>query len=229
MIDIAAIVWSKILNKQLPNSKTVFAVIVTAGLGASGVVGAETHTGTGNAYPVADVLKEFQAVCGSVPNFAQADAEADRLGWMQVLEPESTPLAGIIAMMKSREAQNEMRTQGVEEKGMSWRSKSVSGQTLYLAVSSLAANAQGVTINGCRLYDFDDAQGISPDAVSKLIGREPSGSGRDDDATATFWKPGFSPTQPRLELIQVIPDAPHKTIVGSGFALRTNQLQRLGE
>lgn len=77
----------------------------------------------------------------------------------------------------------------------------VENEELYLVYSDVVI--EGAIVNGCRLYDVNEARRISIDTATGWIGREPDRQIESDEFLQAAWEPGILNARDSFEIFHV--------------------------
>lgn len=175
------------------------------------------------AYDVEFVGQFIDACIASRTSLADNKAAAEAAGWVTVADNANPELGSIIGF--SNQAAADIRANNGEFDSAVYQ-KPVDGVMHYLIVSDalIGYGPARENILGCYLYDFDAATPPDPDAVTTLVGAEPTAYQIDEDVASWQWNaPQKFPGVMDIYLTYVPDGSQYQTQYGfSGLVLQLN-------
>jgi hypothetical protein len=180
--------------------------------------------GAAPSYPADEVLAAFATACATAEDFAVAKAGIAAAGWTPVAEDASNPLGKLVMLGKT--AVSAMADVTPLEGGS--YGKMVAGRQLYLALSG--ATTSGITVKGCRVYDFAAPAAIPPQDLESWAVRAPNDVKEPGQGVMMVtWNPGLKPGHSEMQVGFVPADSPIGKALGvTGLNFATSAMDLAG-
>ena len=157
-------------------------------------------------YPSKHVLTAFGEVCRPLEDMTQAEALAVKAGWQKFTPDPASPIGELLAFGRSEGEKMLEKEGGGSMTPSSVLRRTVAGEDLVVIFTGVRMN--GVSVNGCRMYDVGETRGIDAAAAQAWVGRAPDTAVAEDNLNLSSWEPGFAPKHQSLEIFFVPPGSP---------------------
>ncbi|QPQ54152.1 hypothetical protein IC614_07180 [Allosphingosinicella flava] len=166
-----------------------------------------------SAYPADAVLTAFEEACANVVDLDLARRELGKTEWQEFTPEVGTPVEKLISLGK------EMLGDSIKMRPTHAFRRTVAGESLHLILSGV--EMEGIWLNGCRLYDFEEERRIDPALVTAGLHRDPAETiERAGVLAKTVWEPGYKAEHEAMELYHIPKESPAKQALGvSGISL----------
>jgi len=134
-----------------------------------------------------EFVSQFADACAAArTSFADNKAAAEGAGWVTVAD-NANPELGAIIGFSNQAAADIKANNGTFDSAV--YQKPVDGRMHYLILSDALIDygPRRQNILGCYLYDFDATAAPDPEAVTALVGAEPTASQVDEDVSSWQW------------------------------------------
>ncbi len=176
-------------------------------------------------YPIAEVLGAARDACSQLSSRDAAAAKVAASGWTKAADPYATPVGDLVRLGYEAGAEL-LAKRGKLDDGPLVFSRQVSGETLYLVLSSVEVDGTGVL--GCRTYDVGEERRIDPAAATAWAGRKPDQTIERAELAKYTWQPGLTPGQDSFEIFHVPAESPLIGLIKiSGIAIKADQVSDL--
>lgn len=180
---------------------------------------------TSASYPIAQVLGAARDACSQLSSRDAAAAKVAASGWTKAADPYATPVGDLVRLGYEAGAEL-LADRGKLDDGPLVFSRQVSGETLYLVLSSVEVDGTGVL--GCRTYDVGEKRRIDPAAATAWAGRKPDHAIDRAELAKYTWQPGLTPGQDSFEVFYVPAESPLIGLIKiSGIAIKADQVSDL--
>jgi hypothetical protein len=173
-------------------------------------------------YPTVAVLDAVAGVCSKLSDRTETETRLAALGWTPVTLDPASPLGALLEMGKAEGAKMLAEDGGTMQPSAAYQ-KTVAGENLAIILSGVSM--EGMTVNGCRLYDVDETRPMAVDDVAKWIKRKPERAESSAVLSIATWPGGFAQGQSTLDVYFVPANSPLvQALKVSGVALRVDQI-----
>ena len=171
-------------------------------------------------YPAEQVLAAFGQVCRNLVDLGETEAEAKAAGWSPFEPDEASPIGELVAFGMS-EGEKVAETEGGSMSPMQVLRRKVEGEELVVVLSG--ARKDGVTVNGCRVFDVGEPRQITPAQAERWTGRAPSRVDDDPEISIASWEPGYASGHDSFEIYFIPANSPAINLVKvSGVVLKAD-------
>ena len=182
---------------------------------------ASAHAVTPAPYPAVAVLEAAKAACARLGKRADTVADLTTNGWMPISLPAGSSLAQLLEIGKNAGAKAVGPSGSMAETAV--YGKTVENEDLVIILSGVTTD--GVTVNGCRLYDAGETRPLPVAEAERWIARAPTRSDSNEVFSIASWSPGLVKGQDSFDLYFVPSKSPLVEVLKvSGVAIRMDQV-----